>query len=68
MCFAIIPKDSKDEVEEVPIEVVDMLGEFYDNVHDGLPTVRKINHQMDLILEASFLDKVVYRMTLIESE
>ena len=41
MCFAIIPKDSKEEVEEVPTEVTDMLGEFSDiisdNVPDGLP-------------------------------
>ena len=28
MCFDIIPIDSKEEVEEVPIEVADMLGEF----------------------------------------
>ena len=28
MCFSIIPKDSKEEVEEVPIEVVDTLVEF----------------------------------------
>ena len=41
MCFSIIPKDSKEEVEEVP---VDMLGEFSDIVPDGLPPVRKISH------------------------
>ena len=39
--FPLIPKDSKGEVEEVPIEVADMLGEFFDiisnNVPDGLP-------------------------------
>ena len=48
MCFAIIPKDSKEEVEEVPLEVADMLGEFFDivsdNVPDGLPPMRKISH------------------------
>ena len=48
MCFAIIPKDSKEEVEEVLAEVVDMLGEFFDivldNVLDGFPLMRKINH------------------------
>ena len=41
MCYSIIHKDSKEEVGEVPAEVADMLGEFYDivsnNVHDGLP-------------------------------
>lgn len=48
MCFAIIPKDSKEEVEEVLAEVVDMLGEFFyivsANAPDGLPPMRKINH------------------------
>ena len=48
MCFAIIPNDSKEEVEKVPIEVVDMLRDFYDivsdNVPDGLPPMRKISH------------------------
>ena len=48
MCFSIIPKDSKEEVEEVPIEVVDMLGEFSDIVSDNVPhafpPVRKISH------------------------
>ena len=28
MCFSIIPKDSKEEVEEVPIEVANLLGSF----------------------------------------
>ena len=58
MCFSIIPKDSKEEVEEVPTEVVDMFKEFNDivsdNVPDGLPLVRKISHKMDLVPGASF--------------
>ena len=41
MCFSIIPKDSKEEVEEVPTKVENMLGEFsnivLDNVLDELP-------------------------------
>ena len=48
MYFSIIHKDSKEEVEEIPAEVVDMLGYFYDivldNVPDGLSPVRKISH------------------------
>ena len=36
MCFSIISKDSKEDVEEVPIEVVDMLGEFFDIVSDNV--------------------------------
>ena len=67
MCFAIVPKDGKIEVEEVPIEVVDLLKEFLDiisnNVPVGLPPVWKISNQMDLILGASFPNKVAHRMT-----
>ena len=48
MCFSIIPKNGKEEVEEIPIEVADMLGEFSnivsDNVPDGLPLVRKTSY------------------------
>ena len=36
MCFVIIPKDSKEEVEDVLVEVVDMLGDFYDIVSDNI--------------------------------
>ena len=72
VCFAIIPKDSKEEIEEVPTEVADMLGEFFDivsnNVPDGLPPMRKINHQMDLVPRANFPNKVVHRMTPTKSE
>ena len=72
MFFAIIPKDSKEEVEEVPTKVADMLGELYnivlDNILDGFPPVRKINHQMDLIPEASLSNKAAHRMTPTESE
>ena len=49
MCFSIIPKDRKEEIEEVPTKVVDMLGNFFDivsnNVPDGLPPMRKIGHK-----------------------
>ena len=55
----------------MPIEVVDLLEEFpnivSDNVPYGLPPVQKINHQMDLILGASFPNKAIHRMTPIES-
>ena len=37
VCFSIVPKDGKIEVEEVPIEVVDLLEEFLDNVSDNVP-------------------------------
>ena len=72
MCFAIMPKDGKEEVEEVPTEVADLLEEFpdiiSDNVPDGLPPVRKISHQMDLVPGASLPNKAAHRMTPAESE
>ena len=71
-CFSIIPKDGKEEVEEVSVEVVDSLEEFTDIVSDnflnGLPPMWKINHQMDLIPEANFPKKAVHKMKLVESE
>ena len=72
MCFVIVPKDGKAEVEEVPAEVADLLKEFLDivsnNVPNGLPPVWKISHQMDLILGANFPNKAVHRMTPTKSE
>ena len=32
MCFALIPKSDKQEVEDVPVEVEDLLNEFQDIV------------------------------------
>ena len=72
LCFSIIPKDSKEEVEEVPEEILDMLGEFSDIVSnivpDGLHPMRKINRQMDLVLGANFPNKAMHRMTPTKSE
>ena len=68
MCFAIVPKNGKTEVEEVPAEVAELLKEFPDNVPDGLPPVWKISHQMDLIPGASFPNKLAHRKTPTESE
>ena len=72
VCFALIPKASKEEIEAGPVEVADLLNEFQDivsnNVPDGLPPVRKISHHMDLILGASFPNKAAHRMTPAESE
>lgn len=72
VCFSIIPKDSKEEVEEAPVEVENMLREFFDivsyNVPDGLPPMTKIGHQMNLVPGASFPNKVTHRGTPVESE
>jgi hypothetical protein len=66
MCFAFIPRVDMEDTKEVPIEVSNFLNEFQDifsdNVPEGLPLVRKISHQMDLIPRASFLNKVAHRM------
>ena len=39
-----------------------------DNVPDGFSPVRKLSHQIDLILGASFPNKAAHRMTPVESE
>ena len=48
VCFAIVSKDGKVEVEELRAEVANLLEEFpdivLDNVLDGLPLVQKISH------------------------
>ena len=67
MCYSIIPKDSKEEVKEVPTEVTYMLGDFYDivsdNVTDELHLMRKISHQIDLVPGASFPNKAAHQLT-----
>ncbi|WP_141201780.1 hypothetical protein, partial [Paludifilum halophilum] len=67
MCYALIPRKDKEGSSEMPLEVSDLLGEFgdiiSDNVSDGLPPVRQINHQIDLIPGASFPNKAAHRMT-----
>ena len=37
MCFVLIPKDGKEEVEEVLAKVADLLEEFLDTVLDNVP-------------------------------
>ena len=72
MCFSIILKDSKEEVEVVPTKLADMLGELFDivsdNVPDGLSPMTKIGHQTNLVLGANLPNKVVPRMKLVKSE
>ena len=41
---------------------------YSDNVFDGLPQVRKISHQMDLILGASLPNKATHKMTPTKTE
>jgi hypothetical protein len=72
MYFSLIPRVDKEDTIEVPVEVSNWLLEFqdiiYDNVPKGLPLVRKISHQMDLILGASLPKKATHHMTPAKSE
>jgi hypothetical protein len=58
---------NKTRVDDLPEEVQELLEEFADIVVDeiprSLPPIRSISHQIDLILGASFPDKVAYRLT-----
>lgn len=68
MCFALIHRVYKEDTNEAPIEVSDLLNELQEivsnNVPKGLPPISKISHQMDLILGASFPNKAARCMTL----
>ena len=72
MCYALIPRKDKEGSSEIPLEVSDLLSEFgdviYDNIAEGLPPIRKISHQIDLIPRASFPNKAAHRMTPTEIE
>ena len=72
MCYALIPRKDKEGSSEIPLEFSGLLSEcryvISDNVPEGLPPVRQISHQIDLIPGASFPNKVAHRMTPIEAE
>ena len=72
MCYALIPRKDKEGSGEIPLEVSDLLSEFgdilSDNVQEGLPPVRQISHQIDLIPGASLPNKAAHRMTPTETE
>ena len=69
MCYALIPRKDKEGSSEIPLEVSDLLSEFgdviFDNVSEGLMSIKQINHQIDLVPGASFLNKVAHRMLLL---
>ena len=72
MCYALIPRKYKEGSSEIPLEVSNLLSEFgdiiSDNIPEGLPPVRQISHQIDLIPGASFPNKAAHRMTPTETE
>ena len=72
MCYALIPRKDKEGNSEIPLQVSVLLSEYWDvisnNVLEGLPLVRKISHQIDLVPRASLPNKATHRMTPIEIE
>ena len=67
VCYALIPRKDKEGIIYIPLEVLGLLSEYgdviSDNVPGGLPPIRKISHQIDLVPGAIFPNKVVHRMT-----
>ena len=67
MFYALNSRKEKEGSSEIPHKVLDLLSEFGDvisnNFPEGLPPVRQISHQIDLIPRASFPNKVSHRMT-----
>lgn len=59
-------------IDWVPVEITELLNDYKDiiakDIPDGLPPMRCISHCTDLISGASFLNKVPYILTTIESE
>ena len=73
--FVIVGKPStvitNTRIDQLPAEIQKLLEEYVDivvdDLLDGLPPVRSINHHIDLILGASLPNKAAYRMTLAEN-
>lgn len=73
VCFTMIPnKPSKKIEDNVPEEIDKLLNEYSDiisnNVPDGLPPKRSIDHCMNLIPGASLLNKAPHRLTPTENQ
>ena len=72
MCYALIPRKDKEGSSEVSLEVFGLINEYgdviSDNVPKGLPPIKKICHQIDLVPGASLPNKVSHRMTPNENE
>ena len=72
MCYALILRKDTEGSSEITLEVLGLLSEYGDvisgNVPEGLPPVRKISHQIDLVPRASFPNKVAHRITPTKNE
>ena len=72
MCYDLIPRKDKEGSTEVPLEFLGLLSQYgdviSDNVSKVLPLIRKIGHQIDLILGAHFSNKASHRMTPTETK
>ena len=70
MHFAIVGRPkvilTSTNLEDLPEEIRNMLNDFADIIVDEFPNellpIRSISHHIDLILGASFLNKVAYRL------
>jgi hypothetical protein len=73
-CLVVIPKrvQEMEKLNFVPLEIQPLLNEFKEIVVDdlptGLPPLRSISHQIDLMLGSSFPNKVTHRMTPTDNE
>ena len=72
MYFSLIQKAIKEEVEDVPTKVVDLLDEFQDIVSDNVPNrfllVRKTDDQTYVIPITSLSSKEAHKITLTRSK
>ena len=63
MCYSLIPRKDKEGSSEVPLGFLGLLIEYGDvisnNVIEGLLPIRKISHQIDLVLELVFLTRLL---------
>jgi hypothetical protein len=74
LCLALVPREvlENEKMSLVPPEIQPLLNEFKDIVGDdlptGLPPLRSISHQIDLIPGSSLPNKSPYQMTPTENE
>ena len=72
--LGVIPKEVKslEKPNVVPTDINLFPGEFKEIIANdlpkGLPPMRSISHQIDLIIGSSLPNKEIYRMTPVESE
>jgi hypothetical protein len=76
MQFVVVGKPrvilTRTSMNDFPVEVQELLDEFFDIVVDelphSLPPIKSISHHIDLIPGESFPNKAMYRLTPQENE